>query len=360
MADEDVDLESKTEEASPKRREEALKQGQMPFSQELVGAVVLLAAVVGLIWFGTSIGDAMLQFVRTDLRILLPAEPSDLTPSGVQSLLIRFAWRMIRVIAPWFGLMLLGGILASVAQAGLQFTPERLEFKLDRLNPATGAGKLFTAAALVKGGLAILKIAAMSGVAYWVFQSRIGVILGLGRTDLATATSSAWAIVTRLALYLAIGTALVSAFDYIYQRRRFEAMLRMTKQEVKDEHKEEEGDPQQKARMRQLGRERAMQKLLKEIPKATVVITNPTHYSIALRYQTGSDATPVVVAKGAGAMALRIREVARKNGVPIVERPLLARGIYRSVKEGQPIPQTLFRAVAEVIAFVYRLKGIGS
>ena len=353
---EDVDEESKTEDPSPRRREEARKQGQVPFSQELVGAVVLLAAVIGMIVFAKSIGDRLLQVIRDDL----PAARHDsLTPADAQKLFTQAALRLGAAVAPWFGLMLLAGIAASVVQAGLQLTPEKLELKFDRLNPATGAQRLFSTAALVKGGLAILKVAAIGGVAYWVFEGRVGVILGLSHDRLGGAAVSAWAVITRLALYLAAATALVAAVDYIHQRRRFEAGLRMTKQEVKDELKQEEGDPQLKARMRQLARERMMRKMLTEVPKATVVITNPTHYAVALRYDTLTDETPVVVARGAGAFALKVIALARDSGVPVVERPALARAIYAGVKEGRPIPGNLFRAVAEVIAFVYRLRGIG-
>jgi flagellar biosynthetic protein FlhB len=168
----------------------------------------------------------------------------------------------------------------------------------------------------------------------------------------------AWDLVLRLGLYLVGAMALIAAVDYFYQRRRFEISLRMTKQEVKDELKQDEGDPQQKARMRQIARERMKRKMLQSVPKATVVITNPTHYAVALRYNPG-DPAPVVVAKGAGVFALKIRDLARTHGVPIVERPALARGIYAAVKEGQPIPAVLFRAVAEVLAFIFRLRGVG-
>ncbi|MEO2088060.1 MAG: flagellar biosynthesis protein FlhB [Gemmataceae bacterium] len=353
---EDVDEESKTEDPSPRRREEARKQGQVPFSQELVGAVVLLAAVIGLIVFGNSIGGRLLQVIRDDLPVV---RHENLTPADAQKLFLSAALRLGAAVAPWFGLMLVAGVAACVVQAGLQLTPEKLELKFDRLNPATGAQRLFSTAALVKGGLAMLKVAAIGGMAYWVFEGRVGVILGLNHDRLSWAAVSAWAVITRLALYLAAATALVAAADYIYQRRRFEVGLRMTKQEVKDELKQEEGDPQLKARMRQLARERMMRKMLTEVPKATVVITNPTHYAVALRYDTPTDDAPVVVARAAGAFALKVIALARDSGVPVVERPTLARAIYAAVKEGRPIPGPLFRAVAEVIAFVYRLRGIG-
>lgn len=352
---EDVDPESKTEDASPRRREEARKQGQIPFSAELVGAAVLLAAIVGLIYFGNDIGATMLDIVRTDLR---DARGDDLTPQGAQELVTRVTLRALGAMAPLFGALVAAGVIASAAQVGLQFTPEKLELKPDKLNPATGAQKLFSVAALVKGGLGLLKVVAIGGVAYWVIEGRSGVILLLDRHSLPAAVGAAWEVVLRLGLYLVGAMALIAAVDYFYQRRRFENSLKMTKQEVKDELKQEEGDPQLKARMRQTARERMKRKMLREVPKATVVVTNPTHYAVALRYDAG-DAAPILVAKGAGAFAQKMRELARTHGVPLVERPVLARGLYATVKEGQPIPAVLFRAVAEVLAFIYRLRGIG-
>jgi flagellar biosynthetic protein FlhB len=352
---EDVDPESKTEDPSPRRREEARRQGQIPFSAELVGSAVLLAAIVGLIYFGRGIGDGMLEVFRSDLREVFRP---DLTPWLAQELFTRLLLRALGTLAPFFGALLAAGVAASIAQVGLQITPEKLEFKPDKLNPATGAKRLFSVAALVKGGLGILKIAAIGGIAYWVLEGRSGVMLSLGRQTIGGAAEAAWALAMRLALYLAGATAFIAAIDYFYQRRRFEVGLRMTKQEVKDELKQEEGDPQLKARMRQLARERMKRKMLQSVPKATVVITNPTHYAVALRYTAG-DQAPVVVAKGAGAFAAKIRELARKHAVPLVERPVLARALYAGVKDGQPIPAGLFQAVAEVLAFIYRLRGVG-
>lgn len=351
---EDVDPESKTEDPSPRRREEARKQGQIPFSTELVGAAVLLAAIVGLIYFGGDIGRTMLDIVRTDLR---EVRTTDLTPEGAQELVSRVTVKALMAMAPFFGALLAAGVAASAAQVGIQFTPEKLELKPDKLNPASGAQRLFSVAALVKGGLGLLKVVAIGGVAYWVIEGRAGVILMLDRHSLPAAVGSAWEVVLRLGLYLIGAMALIAAVDYFYQRRRFENSLKMTKQEVKDELKQEEGDPQLKARMRQTARERMKRKMLREVPKATVVITNPTHYAVALRYDNG-DAAPILVAKGAGAFAEKIRDLARKNGVPLIERPVLARGLYATVKEGQPIPAALFRAVAEVLAFIYRLREI--
>jgi flagellar biosynthetic protein FlhB len=159
-------------------------------------------------------------------------------------------------------------------------------------------------------------------------------------------------------LFLAAAIVGVAILDYVYQRYQFEQSLRMTKEEVKRELKEEEGDPLVKARLRQIARERTRRKMLAAVPQATVVITNPTHYAVALRYNAVADDAPVVVARGRGALAQRITELARQHGVFVVEQPPLARTLYQSVKEGQPIPPALFRAVAEVLALVYRLRGV--
>jgi flagellar biosynthetic protein FlhB len=356
MAEDAPDAESKTEDPTPRRREEARRQGRVPFSAELVGSAVLLAGVAGLAYLGPGLWDAMYAVFRHDLRFV-PA--GDLGPDGAQELFARAVIRALAALLPFLGLLLAVGVGASVAQVGFQLNSEKLEPDFDKLNPANNFGKLFSVGALVRAGLTILKVIALTAVAYVVLEPRFGRVITLGRDAPAGAALAAWAIVTRLAVSLAAAVAGVAALDYAYQRYRFEQALRMTKQEVKDELKSEEGDPQVKARIRQLARERARRRMLAEVPKATVVITNPTHYAVALRYQSGTDDAPVVVAKGVGTIAHSITDLARRHGVPLVERPALARAVYAGVKEGQAIPGPLFRAVAEVLAFVYRLRGVG-
>lgn len=353
---EDVDQESKTEEPTPRRREEARRQGQVPFSAELVGSLVLLAGVIGLSNIGPEIGAAMFNVFRSDLSRLFRPE---LGADGAAELFRMAAARMLAALAPLFGVLLGVGILAGVVQVGFQINTEKLEPNFDKLNPAGGLKRLFSVSALIRGLLTILKVVALAGVAYWVVSGRVGIITGLGRDRLTGATALAWAVVMRLALFLSAAVAGVAMLDYLHQRRKFEQSLRMTKQELKEELKQEEGDPQIKARIRQMQRDRARQRMLREVPKATVVVTNPTHYAVALRYEPGRDAAPVVVAKGIGPFARRIASLARDSGVAVVERPALARAIYSGVKEGQAVPGPLFRAVAEVLAFVYRMRGQG-
>jgi flagellar biosynthetic protein FlhB len=350
---EEVDQESKTEDPTPRRREEARKQGQVPFSAELVGSLVLLAGVLGLTYLGPKVWDGLTAVFRTDLPRAFRAE---FGTAEAAELIGATIVRGVIALAPFFGLLVAVGFLASVVQVGLQFNTEKLAPDFDKLNPANGLGRLFSVGALVRGGLTLLKVAALAGVGYFVVKGRAGVILSLDRATVPAAARAAWEVVLRLALYLSAAVVAVALLDYVYQRRRFEQSLRMTKEELKRELREEEGDPQIKARVRQLQRERSRRRMMAEVPKATVVVTNPTHYAVALRYDPKRDAAPVVVAKGTGLLAKQVADLARRSGVPVLERPPLARALH-GLKEGQAIPGVLFRAVAEVLAFVYRLRG---
>lgn len=351
MADE-ADTAAKTEQPTPRRRAEARRRGQIPFSAELVGSLVLVAGVLGLRYVGGDVWDTLITMFRHDIR---RAAHDDFDTASASTLLIRNSLKLLAALLPLFGILLAVGVVASVAQVGFQLNTERLELNFDKLNPATGWKKLFSVAALVRGLLTLLKVIALAYVAYLVLGGRMGVITSLSRDRISGAAPAAWALVLRLALYLTVAVALVAIMDYLYQRRRFEISLRMTKEEVKREMKQEDGDPQVKARFRQIGRDRLRRKMLREVPKATVVVTNPTHYAVALRYDPERDAAPVVVAKGAGVFAKRIASLARESGVPVLERPPLARTLY-AIREGQAIPGVLFRAVAEILAVVMRLR----
>lgn len=354
---EDADPESKTEDASPKRREEARKLGQIPTSPEMAGGAILLAGILGISNFGPAIGRSLIEVFRKPATQLIP---TDFNSEGAVNVLTQVGLNTVLALLPLFGLLVVVSIAVSIVQVGFQITPERMEADFNKINPASGFSRLFSTQALVKGFIAILKVGGLTAVAYWVVEGRVGQILGINHDRLDGAIGTAWSLVIRLGTYQSIAVALVGTIDYLYQRRHFENSLKMTKQEVKDEMKQEEGDPQYKARIRQIARDRARRKMLAEVPKATVVITNPTHYAVALRYDQTRDAAPVLVAKGAGVFAKRIGDLARQNGVPLLERPEIARTIFATVKEGQAIPPNLFRVIAEVIAFVFRLRGVGT
>jgi flagellar biosynthetic protein FlhB len=206
----------------------------------------------------------------------------------------------------------------------------------------------------------ILKVIALVLISWFVIRNRLAVILSLNQGSVTDAVSSGWGLCIRLLIFLAAALVLIGIIDYVLQWRRVESALRMTRQELKEEVKREEGDPLIRNRIRQIQRERARQRTLTAVPRATVVITNPTHLAIALKYERGSDRAPIVLAKGKGLLAAQIAQLARRHSIPVLERPPIARALYAAAKEGQEIPPELFRAVAEVIAFVFRLRGIAA
>jgi flagellar biosynthetic protein FlhB len=350
---EEVDEESKTEAPTPRRREEARRQGRVPFSAELVGSAVILAGAIGLGSYGPAVWQTMMDVYQHNLG---RPNRGDMGVEGARELLQRDSFQVLTALVPFMGTVLATGITISVVQVGFQINTEKLEPDFDRLNPTNGFSRLFSLQSVVRLALTLVKVVALAAVAYWVIEGRGLLIFSLSTYRLPAATTAGWAVVVRLATYLTAAVAGTSFLDYAYQRYKFEQSLKMTKQELKEEVKREEGDPQIKGRVRQLQRDRSRRRILTEVPKATVVVTNPTHYSVALRYTPPRDAAPVVIAKGTGLMARRIAELARRHSIPVLERPPLARALFQGVREGQGIPPVLFRAIAEVLAFVYRLR----
>lgn len=345
----------RTEPATPRRREEARQQGQVAYSPDLLGSALLLAGVLGITYLGPAAYARLRGLVVEALR---RPTPSELGPADAADLLSQAFAQSALAAGPLLGLLVAVAFTASAFMAGLHITPERLGPDFDKLSPAAGMGRLFSLGAVVKGLLALIKIAVLGALVAVLLRARAGTFQALGDADIGSGIALAWGLVLRMALYLAVAFAALGAADYAYQRYRLEQSLRMTKQEVKEETKREEGDPQVKLRHRQIGRELARRRMIADVPAATVVITNPTHVALALRYDRGVMRAPRVVAKGAGVIARRIAARARECGVPVLERPPLARALYRAVDLGREVPPELFVAVAEVIAFVYRLRGL--
>ena len=278
----------------------------------------LMAGIVALLMMGQSIGGGLLNLFRSDLSHLLH---DDLDAIQTRNIFLRLFGNAIAILGGFLGTLVAIGVATGIVQVGFHITPEKLEPDFDRLNPANGVSRLFSVASIVRGLFAILKVV-VDVVAYVILRSRIGQIMTLGEDSLPAAVATAWSITLRLALFLVGILAVLGIADFIYQKQRFEATLRMSKQELKEELKREEGDPLIKIRIRQLARQRARQKMLSAVPKATVVITNPQHLAVALRYDQGKGSVaPVVVAKGAGVSAHRMIELARKHAVPVIERP---------------------------------------
>ncbi len=346
--------EDKTEEPSAQRREDFRKEGQVAQSKELSSLMVLLATLTAMYSAGPYLVS---DFMNVTRRLLWESATTELNTAAASKLLMLTLGAMGKLVLPIALAGFVAGIVGSVMQFGFLITTKPLEPDFNRINPVSGFQRIFSLNSLVEGFKSLLKLIAVVAVTYMMIHSQIlgsGSVSDMDRMQFATyLTSTGFRLIGGVSIALFV----VAALDFAYQKIRFHRSLMMTKQEVKQEHKQREGDPLLKARIRSLQREMARKRMMQEVPKADVVVTNPTHIAVALRYDAEKMAAPRVVAKGADLVAQRIKEVARQNGVPLVENVPLARALHKSVKVGKVVPRALFQAVAEVLAYVYRLKG---
>lgn len=345
-------LEDKTEAPTPRRRQEAREEGQVARSMELGSAMVLVTSLLMIKLSGPSLVRC-LKDITTDCLANFPTQ--DFTTSGVTSYLARLLLQTGAAIAPLLIGVAVVGFAASALQVGLVFSTKALQFKAERLNPLSGIQRMFSARTAVELAKSIAKILIVGYIVFSFFRDKYTDMQSLvGGDYLASCLmigKLTWGLLLRSALCLFV----IAALDYIFQKTQLEKQLRMTKQEVKEDYKRTEGDPLLKSRIRQKQREISRQRMMMEVPKADVVVTNPTHFAVALKYDTDRSAAPIVVAKGQRLIAQRIKDIAAEAGVPIVENVQLARTLYASVEIGQEIPADLYQAVAEILAYVYRL-----
>ena len=348
MAD---DLE-KTEEPTPKKIEDAKKEGNVPKSMDTSGFVTLLVAVLAFVALTGWIFDRLEALYRYYIRFV----GVEITPRLLTEITMHTILEIFLMVLPLAVPVALAGILGAWAQFGVLFTTKPLVPDLTKIDPVKGAKNLFSLKKLVEGFKITVKVAAVFAVAFTVFLGFIAELVSVSRAPLAQ--QLAWLadramVLAAVMLVLLLVLALV---DLVFVRYNYFKGLRMSKQEIKDEMKQLEGNPEIKAKIRQIQMEMARKRMLSEVPNADVVITNPTHYAVALKYEEGASSAPKVVAKGADRIALKIREIAMEHHVQIVENPPLARELYRSVEVDQEIPERFYQAVAEVLAFVYRSK----
>lgn len=350
MADQ---MSDRTEAPSSKRLSDARNRGQVVKSQDLSGVVDLLGALVVVVVFGGTIATTCAAILR---RFLAPdATGFDLTPhSIVPAMKLAFGQAGL-ILLPALGVAAVVAFIAQFMQVGWKVTPEPIRPKLDKLDPIKGLARVFGKKGLIKTGMNTLKLTVVLTVAYLMVVSQTDAIAALPAMTALGACYAVLRILLILTLVLLAIMLVIGVVDYAVQRWQHTQDLRMTKQEVKDERRSMEGDPQVKGKRLQMARQIIMQQLGKAVPEADVVITNPTHFSVAIKYDTDSMRAPRVTAKGADEIALRIRQIARKNKVTIVERPPLARALYWGVEVGQEIAPEHYEAVAEVLAYVYRL-----
>ena len=352
MADQQTG-QQKTEQPTPRRLQEARRKGQVAKSRDLTGAVslaaVLVLFLVGLEWFVLN-----LQRVFT---VYLHGFASDsVTPENIGYFALQSLALMFWVTAPVLVTALLVTLLVNFAQVGFLFAPSVLVPKLERLNPIQGFKRIFSTRGLFEFAKAAFKILFIGTLCGWLLHARIEDLMILSATSPGQGLYVVHNVLVTVAGAAAAAYLLIAVLDLIYQRHAHHKGLMMTRSEVKDEHRQTEGDPHLKSWLRKRQREIAMNRIKDEVPRATVVVTNPIHVAVALRYREGEMNAPVVTAKGAGYLAARIKELAARHGVPVVENRELARYLYRRAEIGAEIPVQVYQAVAEILAMVYRLK----
>lgn len=344
----------KTEAPTPRRRTEARERGQVVRSPDLSAAVVLLGSMIALKIFGPAL-------VATLLNVLSAALDSETAPANYLNDLPRIgahvAWALAVAALPVVLVILVLAVIANLAQVGPLLTAHPLRPTLNKINPLAGFGRLFSMRSTVQLAANLAKIALVVAVAYQVVMGEAPRILAAVELDVWEMLAVAADATLWLGIKLGLVLLVLALFDYFYHRWQHERDLRMTKEEVKEEMRRMEGDPIMKQRRRQIQLQMTLQKLRRDVPRADVVITNPTELAVALRYDDATMRAPAVVAKGAGYVAQRIRELAIAHGVPIIERKPLAQTLYKLVEVGQEIPSHLYQAVAEILAYVYELSG---
>jgi flagellar biosynthetic protein FlhB len=344
----------RTEQPTPRRLQKAQEQGQVPQSQELASAVSLVVLLLAL----AVLGPGLFHWCRRKLESGLAAGPLNVfadTKTCVHFLNENIC-DMLVVTLPILAALTAAGVLASVLVGGFVFSSEGLRPKWNAINPAVAVQNLFDKRTLVRLLASILKLLFVSLIVWFYLRDKLEVLAALRWAWSAEIVSATGRIILGLGLRVGVAILLLGLADAFYQRWQHMQELKMTRQEVRQEHKDLEGSPQIKARIRRIQVEMSMRRLMRQVPKASVILVNPTHVAVALRYEARTMAAPILLAKGADLMAERIIKIGRSYGIPIVQRPPVARAIYATVKPGQPIPEALYMAVAEVLALIYRLR----
>jgi flagellar biosynthetic protein FlhB len=351
---EQSDDSQKTEEPSARKLEEARKKGQVPMSREVNTWLILLAATLLAGLYSTYMFSDFAALLKTyiekaDEFTVTTGGTSDVVGDAVKNALYLLAFPMI--------LMIIASLAGPLLQVGLIFAPEVLKMDLNKVSPLSGFQRLFSMKAIVEFIKGLLKIGAVTVVGVVIFMPYLDQLDHMVGLPLPLLMQEIKALFMHLMIAVLIVMLVIAAIDLVYQRYEHYRKMRMTKQEVKDEFKQTEGDPKIKGRLRQLRMERARRRMMQNVPKADVVITNPTHFAIALEYKPDSMEAPICIAKGIDAVALRIREVAKEHDITIFENPPLARALYESVDLDETIPSEHYKAVAEVISFVFKRRG---
>lgn len=343
----------RTERATPKRLQQAKEKGQIARSRELSTMLVLLAAAGGLFLVGAGIVAGLVEVMRDAFQT---SRPDVLDPLATVFKLEQAMADAIGALLPFLAIVTVAAVAGPLAMGGWNFSTKAIAFKWEKLDPIKGMGRVFSARGLVELLKALAKFSLVLAVALTFLWFNVDSILGLGGQDVHDALLNAGRILLLAFLLLSASMIVIAAVDVPFQLWDHQRQLRMTRQELRDEFRETDGNPEMKRKVREVRQELAQRRMMQELPQADVIITNPTHYAVALRYQQDRMSAPVVVAKGRDLVALQIRSVAMEHGIPIVSAPPLARAIYHSTELQQRIPTGLFVAVAQVLAYAYQLR----
>ena len=343
----------KTEAPSEKRREDSRKEGQVAFSRETTSVAILVG--IALVFYlmasyNLKHSEAYLAHAFTHLAT------QDFTIPFIVSILHSIVDAVAPIFLPFALMAMVAAIFSSVFQVGFRPTLKPLQPKLSKISPLSGTKRLFSTQGLAELAKSLFKLTVLGYIGYLTFQTELTEMTALSVIPVESIVQYNFMVSAKVVGKIILALVVLAVLDYLYQRWHHEQKLKMTKQEVKDELKQTEGDPHLKNRIRQVQREMSRARMMQEVPKADAVITNPTHVSVAILYDRETMVAPQVIAKGADFLAWRIRTVAKENNIPVLERPPLARELYRDVEIGETIPDRFYKAIAEILAYVYRLK----
>lgn len=345
--------EEKTEEATPRRKQESRKKGQVAKSSELNASINLLALALLFIFLSDFMFQRALMMVQGFYNDFLSIS---LKQGQILNLLIRFIGEFFLIMSPIFVTAIIAGIIINFFQVGFKGSSEAIQAKAERLNPLEGFKRILSRKSVVELVKGFIKIFAVSYVSYNYIMGEVESILEILYMGIEASFAQISSLFISLASRVGIIFLILAIIDYVYQRYEFTKSIKMSKYEVKQEHKQMEGDPHLKAKRKEKQRQMSMNRMISEVADSTAVITNPTEIAIALKYRHGEDEAPVVAAKGGGFIAEKIKEIARENDIPIVENKPVAQILYRQGEIGEEIPVELYQAVAEILAMVFRMK----
>ncbi len=343
----------KTEKATPKKRQDSRKKGQVAKSQDVNTAIVLLAVFLVLTFTGSYLKNIIMYLLTHSFQEFMHME---LTQSNVQTIYLTILKELFLFLAPIMIAAVIAGVAANYMQVGFLFSTESIKFKLEKIDPIKGFKRIFSVRAIVELLKSILKISFVGAITFAILWFRKEEILLLSQKSVGASLETVASLTVQMGLTASAALLFLSILDYLYQKYDFEKNIRMSKQDIKDEYKNVEGDPLIKSKIKQRQREMAMRRMMQEVPQADVVITNPTHFAVALKYDDSKNDAPYVVAKGTDHIAQKIKLIAKENDVATIENRPLARALYSQADIGSAIPEEFFKAVAEILAYVYRLK----